>query len=153
MRSQAVSSEHTCFLLRLYADCTCVVQGKTAELEQVLRQKELEIERLQQQLESKKSSGSSDSSVDVCAAVDLDEDPSAAYATEVGSLTPLFPHPSPALSPPAPPALKPQPLRPLPRLPPHPFPALPRPPSLQNCVMPQAPSEHHLSAAQYTQHL
>ncbi|KAL3146023.1 hypothetical protein ABBQ38_015378 [Trebouxia sp. C0009 RCD-2024] len=58
------------------------LQGKTAELEQVLRQKELEIERLQQQLESKKSSGSSDSSVDVCAAVDLDEDPSAAYATE-----------------------------------------------------------------------
>jgi len=49
-----------------------------------VRQKELEIERLQQQLESKKSSGSSDSSVDVCAAVELDEDPSAAYANEVG---------------------------------------------------------------------
>ncbi len=50
----------------------------------MLKQKEMEIERLQQQLESKKSSGSSDSSVDVCAAVELDEDPSAAYATEVG---------------------------------------------------------------------
>jgi hypothetical protein len=60
------------------------LQGKTTELEQMLKQKELEIERLQQQLESKKSSGSSDSSVDVCAAVELDEDPSAAYATEVG---------------------------------------------------------------------
>jgi len=57
------------------------LQGKTTELEQMLKQKELEIERLQQQLESKKSS---DSSVDVCAAVELDEDPSAAYATEVG---------------------------------------------------------------------
>ena len=60
------------------------MQGKTTELEQILKQKEMEIERLQQQLESKKSSGSSDSSVDVCAAVELDEDPSAAYATEVG---------------------------------------------------------------------
>lgn len=62
-------------------------QGKTTELEQMLRQKELEIERLQQQLESKKSSGSSDSSVDVCAAVELGEDPSAAYAYEVGLLS------------------------------------------------------------------
>lgn len=61
-----------------------VVQGKTTELEQALQQKELEIQRLQQQLESKRSSGSSDSSVDVCAAVELDEDPSAAYANEVG---------------------------------------------------------------------
>ncbi len=61
------------------------MQGKTTELQQMLKQKEMEIERLQQQLESKKSSGSSDSSVDVCAAVELDEDPSAAYATEVGS--------------------------------------------------------------------
>lgn len=60
-------------------------QGKTTELEQMLRQKELEIERLQQQLDSKKSCGSSDSSVDVCAAVELDEDPSAAYAYEVDS--------------------------------------------------------------------
>ena len=60
-----------------------VVQGKNAELEQIVRQKELEIERLQQQLESKKSSGSSDSSVDVCAAVELDEDPTTAYAHEV----------------------------------------------------------------------
>ena len=50
-----------------------------------MRQKELEIERLQQQLESKKSSGSSDSSVDVCAAVELDEDPTTAYAHEVGA--------------------------------------------------------------------
>lgn len=50
----------------------------------MLKQKEMEIERLQQQLESKKGSGSSDSSVDVCCAVELDEDPSAAYATEVG---------------------------------------------------------------------
>ncbi|KAA6417573.1 MAG: hypothetical protein FRX49_12448 [Trebouxia sp. A1-2] len=59
-----------------------VLQGKTTQLEQMLKQKEMEIERLQQQLESKKSSGSSDSSVDVCATVELDEDPSAAYATE-----------------------------------------------------------------------
>ena len=62
-----------------------VIQGKNAELEQIVRQKELEIERLQQQLESKKSSGSSDSSVDVCAAVELDEDPTTAYAHEVGA--------------------------------------------------------------------
>ena len=48
-----------------------------------MRQKELEIERLQQQLDRKKSSGSSDSSVDVVDGVELDEDPSAAYATEV----------------------------------------------------------------------
>lgn len=73
------------------------MQGKTTELEQILRQKELEIERLQQQLDSKKSDGSSDSSVDVCAAVDLDEDPSAAYANEVSCLPscpppPFFPH-------------------------------------------------------------
>ena len=60
-----------------------VTQGKNAELEQIVKQKELEIERLQQQLESKKSSGSSDSSVDVCAAVELDEDPTTAYAHEV----------------------------------------------------------------------
>lgn len=62
-----------------------MMQGKTTELEQILRHKELEIQRLQQQLESKKSDGSSDSSVDVCAAVELDEDPSAAYANEVNS--------------------------------------------------------------------
>lgn len=60
------------------------MQGKTAELEQIVRQKDLEVERLQQQLERRKSSGSSDSSVDVCAAVELDEDPSDAYANEVG---------------------------------------------------------------------
>lgn len=65
------------------------MQGKTTELEQILRHKELEIQRLQQQLESKKSDGSSDSSVDVCAAVELDEDPSAAYANEVNSCFPL----------------------------------------------------------------
>ena len=60
------------------------MQGKTTELEQIVRQKDLEVERLQQQLERRKSSGSSDSSVDVCAAVELDEDPSDAYANEVG---------------------------------------------------------------------
>lgn len=59
-----------------------LLQGKTTELEQIVRQKDLEVERLQQQLERRKSSGSSDSSVDVCAAVELDEDPSDAYANE-----------------------------------------------------------------------
>ena len=81
-----------------------MLQGKTTELEQILRQKELEIERLQQQLESKKSDGSSDSSVDVCAAVELDEDPSAAYANEAS----CFPLPVPSLSSPLP---HPTPLR------------------------------------------
>ena len=74
------------WILRHSADWLPELQGRTTELEQLLRQKELEIERLQQQLESKKSSGSSDSSVDVCAAVELDEDASAAYATEVSSV-------------------------------------------------------------------
>ena len=61
------------------------MQGKTVELEQMLRQKELEIERLQHQLESKRCSGSSDSSVDVCATIDLDQDSSEAYEHEVRS--------------------------------------------------------------------
>lgn len=74
-------------------DWAVMVQGRTTELEQMLRQKELQIERLQQQLDSKKSDGSSDSSVDVCAAVDLDEDPSAAYANEVSCSPPPFPPP------------------------------------------------------------
>ena len=74
-------------------DWAVMVQGRTTELEQMLRQKELQIERLQQQLDSKKSDGSSDSSVDVCAAVDLDEDPSAAYANEVSCSPPPLPPP------------------------------------------------------------
>ena len=83
--------------------CRCpdyagMVQGKTTELEQTLRQKEMEIEHLRRQLDSKKSDGSSDSSVDVCAAVELDEDPSAAYANEVSCSTlhlPATPPPPP----------------------------------------------------------
>lgn len=59
------------------------LQGKTTQLEQVLRQKELEIERLHQQLESKKSAGSSESSEDVCGNLALGEDTTEACASQV----------------------------------------------------------------------
>lgn len=59
------------------------LQGKTSQLEQIVRQKELEIERLQHQLESKKSSGSSDSSGDVCNNLELGEDTTEACASQV----------------------------------------------------------------------
>ena len=69
--------------LRELQDLNWQLQGKTAQLEQILRQKELEIERLQQQVESKKSSGSSESSGDVCDNLALGEDNTEACASQV----------------------------------------------------------------------
>ena len=71
----------------LTQQCHLRLQGKTTQLEQILKQKEVEIERLQHQLEAKKSSGSSESSGDVCANLELGDDPASACAEQVTCLS------------------------------------------------------------------